>query len=363
MRQKYIRILYLDDEQHNLDAFKATFRRMFEVYTAIDAEAAFKILESVEIHIILADQKMPRVSGIEFFTKVVDLYPDPLRILITAYTQSQTLIDAVNQGQIFRYLTKPWDPEVLRNVIETSYETYKAQMEIKTKNAELIKRNEELSRFVYSISHDLRAPLMSILGLIQVAEHEQELQNHEYYMDLMKQNVHKMDHYIKNLLDYYLNQKGELHTEKLDLRKIIEDIIERNNSYNDQVHFQVDIEKKADFYGDEFRVQLALNNLITNAVKYQNPKFPQHKVQIYSEIGPARVFIRITDNGIGIVEEHLQNIFKIFFRGNNSKGRSGAGIGLYIVKEALLRMNGHIDITSRSGEGTCVELYIPNRHE
>ncbi len=209
MSKDRIRVLYLDDEDNNLQAFKAGFRRNFEIYTVNNAADAFRILDEIEIQIALADQRMPKMSGVEFFEKVHEKHPDVIRILITAYTNSQTIIDAVNKGRIDQYVVKPWDPNFLRNLIETFHATYLARKELKLKNEELQKTNDELNRFVYSASHDLRAPLMSILGLVELARLDRENSDPFEYLHMIESSVQKLDSFIQNIIEYYQNARAE----------------------------------------------------------------------------------------------------------------------------------------------------------
>jgi len=131
-----ISILYIDDEPHNLTAFKATFRRSYNIYTAESAEEGRRILDSHEIHIILSDQRMPKMTGIEFFASILHDFPDPIRILITGYTDINAVIDAINLGQVYKYLTKPWNENDVRNFIDKAYEVFY----LRQQNAELMEK-------------------------------------------------------------------------------------------------------------------------------------------------------------------------------------------------------------------------------
>ena len=135
MEKEKIKILYIDDEVNNLSTFKANFRKLYDVYTAESAAEGRKILETTEIEIIITDQRMPEMTGVEFLESIVKEFPDPIRILLTGYTDMQALIDAVNKGQIYRYLNKPWNEEELKMFINQSYEVYSLRKE----NAELTK--------------------------------------------------------------------------------------------------------------------------------------------------------------------------------------------------------------------------------
>lgn len=133
---KNITVLYVDDEPNNLVAFRATFRRLFNVLTAESAEEGMAILAKENVQVILSDQRMPKMTGIEFFESILHQYPDPIRILITGYTDINAVIDAINRGQVYKYLTKPWQEDEVRNFIEKAYEVYRLRKE----NAELTYR-------------------------------------------------------------------------------------------------------------------------------------------------------------------------------------------------------------------------------
>ena len=152
MISQSIKVLYIDDEENNLLAFKASFRRLYEIYTAISAADGLKILKSVNIQVVIADQKMPNTTGVEFFKSISQTYPDPVRILLTGYTDIEALADAINHGDIYRYITKPWNDLELHNSIKNAYEAYKAKIDLRNKIDELEKANDELNHFIYSVS-------------------------------------------------------------------------------------------------------------------------------------------------------------------------------------------------------------------
>ncbi|HCN82835.1 MAG TPA: two-component system response regulator [Sphingobacteriaceae bacterium] len=144
MSDKKINILYVDDEENNLVSFKATFRIKYNVFIAISAEEAMTILDSKPIEIIITDQRMPNMTGVEFLEKVIEKYTDPMRILLTGYADITAVIDAVNKGKIFHYLSKPWNEEELDMTISRAYEVYKKNQEIKEMNLKLGVSNEQL---------------------------------------------------------------------------------------------------------------------------------------------------------------------------------------------------------------------------
>ncbi|POY35221.1 hybrid sensor histidine kinase/response regulator [Solitalea longa] len=355
-----IRILYLDDEQDNLNAFKATFRREFEIYTVQSVSEATRILQEIPVHIIIADQCMPYCSGVEFLGSIINRFPEPIRVLITGFIDSEVLIDAINSGQIYRFVRKPWDEMELRNTIYNAYDSYRTTQQLKQNVAELEKTNNELSRFIYSMSHDLRSPLMSIQGVIKLANLEQSVIDPNGYLDIIGQSVHKLDEYILKVIQYYQNSKAEVINESIRFESFINELLEEFKPQNLSIDFQIDIDQPVDFIGDTFHISVILNNLISNAIKYQRMDEVAQVVNIEVKVNAAKTVISIADNGIGILNEHLDQIFKLFFRAKNTR-RSGSGIGLYIVKEAMNKIGGKISVKSAPNKGTRFDISIPNR--
>lgn len=144
MDEKKIKVLYIDDEINNLTAFKANFRKLYDVYTAESAAEGRKILESVEIEIVLTDQRMPEMTGVEFLESIIPEFPNPIRMLLTGYTDMQALIDAVNKGQIYRYINKPWDEEELKMFINQAFELYTLRKENSDLTKDLLRVNTQL---------------------------------------------------------------------------------------------------------------------------------------------------------------------------------------------------------------------------
>jgi response regulator RpfG family c-di-GMP phosphodiesterase len=144
MDAKEINVLYIDDEPNNVASFRASFRRSFTVFTADSAEEARKIVNENNIHVILSDQRMPKETGIDFFQSIIPNHPDPIRILITGYTDINAVIDAINLGQVYKYLSKPWNDEEVKTCIINAFEVF----DLRTKNKELTRKlmiaNEKL---------------------------------------------------------------------------------------------------------------------------------------------------------------------------------------------------------------------------
>lgn len=352
-----VRVLYIDDEENNLQAFKASFRRQYEIYTAISAAEGLKILENISVQVILADQKMPGTTGVEFFKSITDTYPDPIRILLTGYTDIEALADAINHGDIYRYITKPWNDLELHNSIKNAYDAYRAKIDLRNKMAELEKTNDELNRFIYSISHELRAPLVSAMGIVNLVKMEGLYESSGEYWSLIETCSNKLDYYIQKTLQYYKNNKTASENSSIDFHKLIPELIDLYSYADKETTFEVDIDQKVAFYGDSFRIEVILGNLISNAIKYQKETEENKKVNIHITVRRDLVEIAISDNGMGILNEHLEKIFTQFFK---SKVNQGSGLGLFIVKEALNRIDGRIAVSSDPAVGTTFKISIPN---
>lgn len=139
-----INVLYVDDEQSNLTAFKASFRRSYNVFVAESAEAGKKILAENEIEIILTDQRMPGMTGVEFLQSIIELYPESIRILVTGYADINAIKDAINKGQVYKYVEKPWDVDFMKMIIDKAYEVYSLRKENKELTKSLLRANEQL---------------------------------------------------------------------------------------------------------------------------------------------------------------------------------------------------------------------------
>src|SRR5690606_39554911 len=167
-----IHVLYIDDEDNNLKSFRATLRKDFKIFTAIDAEEGLRIAQEEEIHVVIADQRMPGLTGTEFFEKMVKVNPDPIRILLTGYSDIASVIDAINKGEVYRFIDKPWNIEQIKNAIYNAADLYYTRKELREKNDKLKKTVSEMNIFIHSLSHDLRGPLMSISGVSKLAKTE-----------------------------------------------------------------------------------------------------------------------------------------------------------------------------------------------
>jgi len=237
-----------------------------------------------------------------------------------------------------------------------------AFMKQEIENQELKTANYELDRFVYSTSHDLRAPLNSMLGLIEIAEEDTNEELMLEHLKMLKGNAKKLDGFICDILDYSRNSRMEVNNEHINFTELFDDVTQNLKFMGDtnrMVDFTIDITGNAPVYSDKNRISTILNNLISNAIRYQNPKAPNPFVNIKTDISETETKIIISDNGIGIPDELQPKIFDMFYR--VSQESVGSGLGLYIVKEAVNKLNGDIKVQSEIGEGTTFSIKIPNK--
>lgn len=267
-------------------------------------------------------------------------------------------------GKIFHFLR--YEPVSINGAIE--YVTISSTDITQQKNAsealalqydELQKVNYELDRFVYSVSHDLRAPLSSMLGLISVAEMESNSKELPY-LGLIRDRVKHLDNFIKSILDYSRNARTEIKPALISIERIIEeakDSVRAMNGFN-SLAVRVTLNQTAQFYSDPVRLSIIVNNLVTNAIKFQDYTKEQSYFEFDIDINHERLVLKTSDNGIGIATEHQQKVFDMFYRGTDRT--SGSGIGLYLVKQTVEKMKGTIGLTSELGKYTHFEVTLPN---
>jgi PAS domain S-box-containing protein len=224
---------------------------------------------------------------------------------------------------------------------------------------ELKIRNAELDNFVYKVSHDLRAPLSSILGLVNLANMPGNDDNTGAYMDLIGQKVEQLDHFIGDVLSHSKNLKQDVTIEKVNLREIVESTFTDLSYLRDVANIRKEIVIEGDdFYTDRWRLAEILRNLISNAIKYRRLDIESPTIRVEVQIKDREAFISFSDNGIGIEPDKLLNIFDMFYRASTQS--EGSGLGLYIVKNAVDKLAGQIDVFSRPQEGTEFKIILPN---
>jgi signal transduction histidine kinase len=356
-----IKILYVDDEPENLFGFKASLRFDYHILTAINTPQAINFLNNnPDIRIVFCDQRMPIKTGVDFFEEIRISHPLPVRILLTAYTDVESIIDAINKGNIYRYVKKPWIESDIISAIYEANKFYLANSMLNIKNNELQKAYDELNKFAYSVSHDIRGPLSGILGAINLACEIDDVEEMKEMLFLMGKSLKKLDTYILSMHDYYSLQRGELNITEIDFSKLIDDLKPIYNviSKTEGVLFNVDINQDGVFRSDPIPLKLIFNNLLSNAFKYQDKKSNNKSVRLNIDVQKNQAIIQIIDTGIGILGSHIGEIFNLFYRANFQE--VGSGFGLYNVKSALLKLNGQIEVNSVMHQGTTFKITIPS---
>jgi two-component system sensor histidine kinase/response regulator len=352
-------VLYLGLEQENTLFFQISLTLGFDVLFANSTMEAFEILHSrKEIHIIIADQKL---ASVDFFEILSEHYRDPVRILLGEEKELHALTtDTENLRSIYRYLKKPINETELKISIENALEIFIARKKLYLKTKELLKTNEELNRFVYSASHDLKAPLLSIKGLLNVAKLEGYNKDPEKYFLMMTICVKQLEGFIENIISYYKNIRLNENLTEINFTKIIQEVLKDFQFYEEtsQIHFKIEINKYEKFICDEYRIRIILINLISNAIKYQKPNEDKKSITIKTNVTEEQAILIIEDNGIGIAKPFINDIYKMFYRA--TRQNSGSGLGLYIVKEALAKVGGHIQVSSAENVGSRFIVQIPS---
>lgn len=239
-------------------------------------------------------------------------------------------------------------------------ERKRAEQMLKDQNEELKKVNSELDRFVYSTSHDLRAPLLSMLGLINLCSETTDIEELQEYVKMMKASIYRADETIKDIMDYSRNSRLNVKLEYLDMDVLIHNLVNdiKYMPKAQNILFRVDIKDHRKFYSDRLRISNVINNLLANAVNYSDNKKQKSFINItVASANNARV-ITIEDNGEGIPADKLDKIFEMFFR--NSHKTEGSGLGLFICQEIIAKMGGTIQVTSEEGVGTTFTVTLPD---
>lgn len=224
------------------------------------------------------------------------------------------------------------------------------------KNSELQKVNEELDRFVYSVSHDLRSPLSSILGLINIARLTEDRHELNEILSMIKGRVNSQDHFIREIIDYSRNARTETTIEPINLYQLIDEVILslKYHSEADRIEFRNLVPPNLTIHSDHIRLRVIISNLVGNSIKYHD--YYKAKPFIEVRVDPEGA-ISVEDNGSGMSVHHQEKIFQMFYRGSDKS--TGSGLGLFITREAVTKLGGQISVKSTHGEGSVFRVVIP----
>lgn len=272
----------------------------------------------------------------------------------------------VHQGKIIwirgigeLVLDEAGNPNYLLGTVQDISRDKEREEEIQRKNQELTKTNEELDRFVYSASHDLRAPIASLLGLIKVARLENDHSKMMELLSMQEKCLERLDSFIRDIVDFSRNSRLSRLVRQIDFEEMINNTFEQFKYLENSEHITCKVEIEASpFYSDKTRLQIILNNLISNSIKYMDVTKPESWIKVSVRPQGAGVCVEVEDNGQGIKPEFIDKVFEMFYRA--SENGPGSGLGLYIVQNTVEKLDGTISITSLFGSGTKVVILLPS---
>jgi signal transduction histidine kinase len=343
------------------------------VLKRVDSREKFEeALVSFLPDVILSDHALPEFNSIEALIASRKFNSDLPFILVTGAVSEEFAVTCLKLGADDYVLKSNLSrlPSAITHALnkrEFEHKSRMADLELKkqnehlvTTNRQLLKINTELDNFVYSVSHNLRAPLSSVLGLINVARIEDNARENYFsnFFDMMQKSVERLDETLREIIDYSRNGRSEVQFETINVRDIINFTWE-NLKYlpnTSEVELMLLIDGPETVTSDGYRLGLIFNNLLSNAIKYSDDSKSERNVSITVST-KKDLSIEVKDNGIGIKRELLPRIFEMFFRA--SEKSEGAGLGLYIVKEAVEKLGGVLTAESVEFEGTVITIKIP----
>lgn len=235
----------------------------------------------------------------------------------------------------------------------------KKQEEITARNSALIKANAELDRFVYSASHDLRAPLTSMLGLIMIAQKSKSPEEIDEILDRLKTRVHQLDIFIHEIIDISRNSRLEIEKKNINVQRLIQEVAEQLQYLKtESTDLQLNIDPDLVISTDVSRLKVIVSNLLGNALKYIDHAKAKQQVVLEAYHSHNTFILSVTDNGLGIDPQYHEKIFSMFFRAHDES--QGSGLGLYIVKEAIEKLGGNIILHSSPGQGSTFTVHLPD---
>ncbi|HQU41734.1 MAG TPA: response regulator [Pirellulales bacterium] len=375
-------VLYVDDEADNRVVFEAALEDRFRILTADSAEAALQILACETVPVVVADQRMPGGTGVDLFDVLRVKHLQTRRILLTAYTEPGAMIDAINRGQVFYFLQKPWDRSSIESVVVRAFEAYDVAMALEQQSAVLARQNDELrsmkerlehasqlkSEFLANMSHEIRTPMTAILGFTDVLRERLRGEKDLEVVETIKRNGEYLLTIINDILDLSKIEAGSL---KLDLgpcspRTIASDVASlirpRCEAKGLWLDVGVDDAVPRMLRSDAVRLRQVLVNLLGNAVKFTDRGGVRVDVRLAPSNGDAMMLqFDVVDSGIGIAAERLQSLFQPFSQLDSSMSRrfAGTGLGLAISRRLAQLLGGDITVRSVPGQGSTFSLAVP----
>lgn len=347
-------LLCLDDEIDNLDALERIFRRKYNVLKASTPEEAFHILDHTpNLAVIISDQRMPLITGVEFLEKSIVSHPETIRILLTGYTDIESVIGAVNKGQIYRYITKPWDPTDLVHTVDQAYEKFSLKNELKEKNQALEQALTELkqldsakNQFMILINHELKTPLTTIISFASLMKETLLSDEQKLFTDRIVKSSEKLKSIIDDVLLIVKSEIGRIQAKsdiiKPDwlLKDLPPEILSSTNAKNQTIRLISQLET---LELDPQLTKTAFLRALHNATK-----FGLAGREILIQITPnnrGRFKINIENEGPQISQKAIEKIIKPFQLDENIMNHSiGMGLGLTICQSLMKAQRGYLEV-------------------
>lgn len=371
---KKFSILYVDDEISNLNVFKNTFRRDYNVFTARSAKEGLKMLDREHIDLILSDQRMPEMTGVDFLKKVMKKNPEPSRILITAFTDFGALKDAVNEAQIFQYIQKPWDEEEIKQTLDSALALYDLKRknlqltnELREKNKELERLNEELIeldkikiQFLQIISHEIRTPLNGLVGATSLFKNvleDKDFVQYKHLFFILEDSIQRLTRFmlLAQKITSLKARDYEIKAEVTNINALIQDVLKdiENKLLERNIHTEINLcNEECDCFVEKQLIEISIHELMDNAIKFAENN---GTISIKTHTNKEKLFIEIADNGPGFSADVMKNIFKPFIA-DSDISKQGMGLNLTLVKLILEAHKGTINILNNENGGAKVQL-------
>ncbi len=379
-------LLVLDDEPDVVKSVRDLLRLDYNVLTATNAQEGLTLMQSNEVHVVMTDQRMPGMTGVEFLKSVRGDFPEAIRLLFTGYADLRAVIDAINQGNVYRYITKPWDPEELQAIVKEACERHDLITErnglvvdLQAKNTELEQANFQLSEannlktaFIQVASHELRTPLTILMGLSDLAARAPGIT--EPIAGWIKR-IRSAGERLFNLVNQIVTMLAagefaiEPHKEPTDLNALLSMAVEDLMPFFELRNQRVLRQWNADIGSiavEASHIRSSLNHLLLNAIKF-TPDGGTITVKANRNNGSG-VDIEVSDNGSGIPPENLKHLFKPFFTGVSVEhhssglfeyGKQGLGLGLSVVKAFVEKHGGSLGVQTELNRGTTFTIHLP----
>jgi len=366
-----LKILILEDIPEDAGLVERILRKDGLSFTLSRVDTRDEFIASLrdfEPDVILSDHSLPQFNSAEALKICRRAGLQIPFILVTGTVSEEFAVNCLKMGAddyvLKANLTRL--PSAIITALRKREDEEKRKVAEKTlrqQNEELIKINRELDHFVYSTSHNLRAPLMSVLGLLNIAQRDLSDNDTRHFLDyfrMMNESIGKLDETLKEIIDYSKNARIEILNEKINIRKLLTECFEKLNYLEGAEAMEIHINEQNSelIYSDAYRLTVIFTNILSNAIKYRDFDKPKSKVEIDVSVEPAKITISVKDNGLGIHEQYLPHVFEMFYRANEKS--NGAGLGLYIAKETIGNLGGAIAVESTLHVGTTIKVEMPN---